>query len=132
MNKTDILKNQFIPLFRDNLCNVSKTCKQLDITRQCFYSWIDLDSVFEQRINNIKASMIDKAEENILNAIDEGNLKASMFLLTTLGKNRGYSTKQIIEASNKKEIVFSFNDVDEPKQLNDPDVIDIEVEPIDD
>lgn len=44
---------------------------------------------------------IDKAESNIYDSLEEGDVQTSKWFLGTIGKNRGYSEKQSIEIDLK-------------------------------
>lgn len=133
--QSDIKKKQFLKLLKSNNGNIAQTCRDMDIPRQSYDYWRNTDSVFEDQLLNLKESLIDKAYENVSNSVFEGNLKSSYFVLTTLGKNRGFTTKSTIEAISKKDVVFSFEPVKDKKQLpagpnQDQKIIDIETEDI--
>ena len=52
-----------------------------------------LREVFEES----RGKVVDKAEGNIFDAVDRGNLQYSKFIVTTLGKDRGYTERREVD-----------------------------------
>jgi len=45
-------------------------------------------------------------EAKLYNAVKNGNITAAMFVLKTIGRNRGYVERQEITGADNNEIVF--------------------------
>jgi hypothetical protein len=74
------------------------------------------DDPYLNRIHlSIVEGMIDGAQKNIFTAVKAGNYAASVFVLTTLAKERGYSTKAELSL---KTVGKSFDDMSEKELLD--------------
>ena len=91
-------KELFLQGLELNLGNISKACKQANISRQTYYRWIE-DESFSELCDNIKEGLIDLAENQLLNKINKGDITAIIFFLKCKGKKRGYTEKQEVEIS---------------------------------
>ena len=88
--------------------NILETAKALSITRRCLYNWIEKDEELKQAVIDARETIIDIAENKLLQAINSGDMTAIIFTLKTLGKARGYiETKEVkvsdIEGMKNKE-----------------------------
>ena len=57
-----------------------------------------------QVVEDCREQVLDKAEENIFEAAEKGDLAACRFILSTLGKARGYSTRKEIEQPRVRSV----------------------------
>lgn len=98
-----LLKKAVIDIFPKVFGNVTQTCKQVDISRQTFYNWLENDEDFRKEIESIEPEeiFVDFAENALVKRIDEGDTTAIIFSLKTKGKNRGYVEKQQLEHLGK-------------------------------
>lgn len=85
---TDELREQVKSKMIEMLANrpsVQSCCKQLGIGRATFYRWLETDSEFRRKINeSIKDGVFEyngRAEQTILDMIDNGNMTAIIFWL---------------------------------------------------
>ena len=92
-------KKNFLELYFQKACNISLTCKAVNIDRQTYYNWMESDPEFRKKIANVEEQLIDTVESKLLKHIDADNLKAIVFYLKTKGRSRGYIEK--IETENK-------------------------------
>lgn len=73
----------------------------------------------DQNLNRIHLSivegMIDIAQRNVFSAVKDGNYAASIFILQTLAKERGYSTKSELSL---KSVGKTFDDMTEEELLH--------------
>jgi Bacterial regulatory protein, Fis family len=72
---------------------LSKAAEALGIRRHQLEQALDADRYLHRILMDQINTMIDKAQENVMTAIDAGKYDASIFVLQTLGKEKGYSTK---------------------------------------
>ena len=52
-----------------------------------------------QLVDAERDRILDKAEQNIFEAVERGDLRASWFVLRTLGKDRGYAERTEVDQS---------------------------------
>ena len=75
---------------------VTTAVKQVGIARSTFYEWINKDEEFKSKVNDIQNIALDFAESQLHKQIQGGNTAATIFLLKTKGKKRGYVERQEI------------------------------------
>ena len=90
-------KDNFLKALKNNLGNISQACKSSKISRQTYYRWIDDDVEFEEQCKNVEESLLDLAENRLLEKIDKYDTTSIIFFLKTKGKKRGYIEKQEVE-----------------------------------
>jgi len=101
----NIEKQNFLDLYPKTMCNISKTCKQIGISRGTYYNWIDDDIKFEKEVKNAKEGLIDDLESEIFNQIfNKHNVVATIFALKCIGKKRGWSEQIHMPNENIKPI----------------------------
>lgn len=83
---------------------LSYAADALGVTRQALYLYVDAHPELHDVINEARERTLDLAENNILTKLDTGDYNASQFILSRLGRNRGYGEK--VEQSGSVEIVF--------------------------
>lgn len=101
---------------RDNRGNLSLTCRTLadfgfPISRKSLKNRIDSSPELREVLDDVRDDILDQAESNVYDDVFAKDPGASRFVLTTLGKERGWVTRQ--EQSNKEPIqiiVKDFND----------------------
>ena len=126
--KKERRKKTFLRLFPNKACNISETCKSINVDRKTYYKWIAADEDFKEKVDYIQESFIDMAESQLLKMItgytdsyerayrEKGVLKTEIvnkrvspdntcliFFLKTKGKERGYieSNKMDITSDDK-------------------------------
>ena len=72
-------------------------CKQVGIDRTTHYRWYNEDKKYKEACDDLKDVTLDFAESQLHKQIKEGNTTATIFLLKTLGKKRGYVERQEIQ-----------------------------------
>ena len=90
-------KDNFLKALKNNLGNISQACKSSKISRQTYYRWIDDDVEFEEQCKNVEESLLDLAENRLLEKIDKYDTTSIIFFLKTKGKKRGDVEKQEFE-----------------------------------
>ena len=108
-NKSDNTKKKIIELLKKNLGNVSKTCEAANIHRSTFYEYVNKDSDFKQKVEDVKEACIDLAESELLKLIQSGNPTSIIFYLKTKGKKRGYVEKVEQEHSGNIQVIDFSN-----------------------
>ena len=90
-------KETFLQALKLNLGNISQSCKASNIGRQTYYNWVDDDEEFKHSCKDVEESLLDLAENRLLEKIDKYDITAIIFFLKTKGKKRGYIEKQEVE-----------------------------------
>ena len=90
-------KETFLQSLKLNLGNISESCKSSNIGRQTYYNWVDDDEEFKHSCKDVEESLLDLAENRLLEKIDKSDITAIIFFLKTKGKKRGYIEKQEVE-----------------------------------
>lgn len=69
---------------------IAVAARSLGISRRQLYHERDRHPEIAEAIEEAREIIVDKAENSLYKQIEEGNTIATIFLLKTLGKSRGY------------------------------------------
>lgn len=83
-------KKQFPIALKDCLGIVSAACARVDIARNTYYNWRKADPAFAAECDEIDELVLDLGESTLHELVKEKNVVATIFLLKTKGKKRGY------------------------------------------
>ena len=95
--KTAQHKNNMIKALEKNMGIVSRACPLAKISRRNHYLWMDADPDYKSRVEACKDIVLDFAESALHEQIAAGNPASTIFLLKTIGKDRGYTEKMEID-----------------------------------
>jgi hypothetical protein len=90
------------------MCSISRTCEAINITRKTYYNWLDKYPKFKEQVEEVKESLNDMVESQLLKNIENGNQRAIEYYLIHRKKDK-YSKKQSIDRIKPKivkETVF--------------------------
>ena len=91
MNKPHIQqKEAMIKALEHTLGVVSPACKSVGISRSTHYNWLENDPDYKAEVEDLPEAQLDFAEHNLHKQIQKGSVSATIFLLKTKGKHRGY------------------------------------------
>lgn len=115
--------------------NVSNAAKRLKVSPERLRKFTNASARLTEVIHEARQQMVDLAEANIMDALMEAEDytrrdSMSKFVLTTLGKERGFTTSTSLVVKNKLPtgpIEFSWLEGDIINQDDDGPVIDGEV-----
>jgi hypothetical protein len=97
MNKQNVtLKKAMLEALEKSLCVVTTAANKVGITRKTHYDWMNKDPKYAQAVNDLENVTLDFAESQLHKQVQEGNTTATIFLLKTKGKKRGYVERQEI------------------------------------
>lgn len=101
----DISKEAFIIAYKENFGNITIACQASGVGRGMYKSWCENDPEFRKRLAEIEPEeiMLDFGEHKLMERIAKGDTLATMFLLKTKGKRRGYIEKQ--EVAHEGDVV---------------------------
>ena len=72
--------------------------------------WLKEDPAYKEACDNLPEVVLDFAEHHLHKLIAQGNPAATIFLLKTKGKGRGYVERQEIEVAEKKPLSWFVSD----------------------
>ena len=76
---------------------VTDACRNVEISRQTHYRWLQEDEEYKKAVEEISDIALDFAESMLHKQIQDKDTTATIFYLKTKGKKRGYIEKQEIE-----------------------------------
>lgn len=114
----EIAKEAFIIAYKENFGNITISCEAAGVSRGMYKSWCEKDPEFRKRLAEIEPEeiMLDFGEQKLMERIARGDTLATMFLLKTKGKRRGYIEKQ--EVAHEGDVVKQITvNVVRPEEL---------------
>ncbi len=96
-------KDLFLKAYKEQMCNISKACLAINISRLTFYNWIEKYPKFKQEIHDIEESLTDMAECQLYKNVKSGMQKAVEFYLTNRKKDK-YNNNLNLEVTVPKVI----------------------------
>jgi|TARA_Y100000114_G_scaffold147396_1_gene159153 predicted DNA-binding transcriptional regulator AlpA len=100
VNKSEHIKKGLIEALEKSLGVVTTACKQVGIGRTTFYNYYNEDKDFAKKVDEIENVALDFAESQLHKQIQDGSTAATIFLLKTRGKKRGYVERQEITGAD--------------------------------
>ena len=91
------LKKAMIKALEQSLGVVTTAAKIAGIDRSTHYEWLKTDEDYNQKVIDLENVTLDFAESQLHKQVKEGNTTATIFLLKTKGKKRGYIERQEIQ-----------------------------------
>jgi len=83
---------------------VTTACQSVGIHRDSHYRWLKDDAEYAQQVKSVEDIALDFAESHLHELIKDGNPAATIFLLKTKGRRRGYVERQEIEVTERKPL----------------------------
>jgi len=109
MTNSDTLKKNMLEALEKTLSIVSTACKMVGISRNTHYRWLKEDPQYEASVTELHNVVLDFAESHLHLQIKEGSVPATLFLLKTIGKKRGYVERQEITGADGEQMSFEVN-----------------------
>ena len=100
--KKDELKEQFLKFYESSACNISATCKRINISRNTYYEWRKEDPIWNNLLIEEEEALLDFAETMLFKGIKDGKTAELIFYLKTKGKKRGYIERTEVDFDTKK------------------------------
>ena len=115
-NKKQHTKKAILTALEKSLGVVTTACRQVGINRTTYYKYLKEDEDFAKQVKDIENIALDFAESQLHKQISEGNTTATIFLLKTKGKSRGYVERsEIVHDNQIKSTIIEWTP---PRQLN--------------
>ena len=90
-------KTAMLKALEKSLGVITTACRQVGIDRKTHYNWLANDKDYYDSVKDIENVALDFAESQLHKQIQDGNTSATIFLLKTKGKKRGYIERQEIQ-----------------------------------
>lgn len=87
---------------------VTTAAKSIGIDRATHYRWMESDPKYKEAVEDLQNVVLDFAETALYEMVQEHNPAATLFLLKTKGKQRGYVERQEIQHSSDTETDITF------------------------
>ena len=100
-------KRAMIEALEKSLGVVTTACERVGINRTTHYDWLKKDEDYARAVEEIDNVTLDFAESQLYKQIKDGNTTATIFLLKTRGKSRGYIERQEIDLSGDMGITWN-------------------------
>lgn len=101
LKKENVLKDNLLKALELTLGIVSDACKKANVHRSTHYRWLKEDPEYKAKVDSIEDLALDFAETALHRQIKRNNVVATIFLLKTRGKKRGYIEKTEVEHSGE-------------------------------
>lgn len=125
MTKNDITKKAMIEALEQSLGVVTTACKKVGISRETHYRWLREDELYKDNVEAVGDVALDFAESQLHKQIKEGSTAATIFLLKTKGKKRGYIERQEIQQETTfKSLDINLIDSDIPLAGSEKEIKD--------
>lgn len=92
--KKKIYVEDVLPLVEEYEGNLSAIARELNVGRSTVQRRVNESKKLQDAVESARERSLDKAEKQLEEKIEEGNLSAIIFKLKTQGKNRGYTQRQ--------------------------------------
>lgn len=80
--------------------NLTATAKALNLRRRALVDYVYKHEELSDLLKELREELLDQAETNIYNLVASGDDKATRFVLGTLGKDRGYTSRSEVDAKH--------------------------------
>ena len=104
-HKSNTKKEAMLEALEKSLGIVSTAAKMANIDRSTHYAWMKADEEYKKAVESIQDGVLDFAESHLYKLVKEGNPAATIFMLKTRGKKRGYIERQEIEVQEKLSLI---------------------------
>ena len=92
---------------------MSNIARKLDVTWHTASNWIKEDPETLRALQDEKETILDMAESTLYKNIKDGNSQDAKWLLSTMGKERGYSDRHEITGADGSELKIKIEVVGE-------------------
>ena len=118
VTNSDTLKKNMIKALEKNLSIVTTACKTVGISRWTHYRWMKEDEKYAEEVDDLKNVVLDFAESQLHQQMQDGSVPATIFLLKTLGKKRGYIERQEITGADGMPTNFQIEIIDKTEDTD--------------
>jgi len=97
-----VIKNQalFLQAFRAKCANITQACEAAHIDRKTYYEWRKKYPDFDQKCDEVEASLVDIAESALLENIKKGKEASIFFFLCNRVPEKWQSIQKVEHTGN--------------------------------
>lgn len=110
-HRTPENKKLFLTTFEAKAANISMACKAIGISRQAYYNWYSDDEEFRGDVDNIRESLCDIAESQLMKNVLAGKEASLFFLLTNKRPDQWKQKLMDVRFQNNNNILNVHPDV---------------------
>jgi len=115
-NSTLLKKKAMIEALEKTLGVVTTAAKMVGIERTTHYKWMENDAEYKANVDDVQNVVLDFAESALHKMVENHNPAATLFLLKTKGKKRGYIERQeIAHEGNVQSTLIEWKPADKEK-----------------
>jgi predicted transcriptional regulator len=108
-----ITKTNFKKAMEGSAGILANIARKLNVSRSAVTQFVQNNPDIQEMLKEEEESINDLAEAKLIQKLNEADIHAIKFRLTTKAKNRGYIEKQEIDL-NLTPVTVSFNDPENP------------------
>lgn len=98
----------FISVITGTGGSISEIARRVGCDWHTAKKYIETMSTIKQAYEAEKESILDRAETKLVEAVDDGDLSAIKYLLSTKGKHRGYTERREVTGAEGEAINITF------------------------
>ncbi len=103
---------EVIEAIRNNHGLLAAAARELGVTRQTVYNYVKRYPTIARAVEESRETILDMAEGQLYKAVKNGSVPAMMFLLKTVGRNRGYVERQEVAGVTDAPLRIEIVDVE--------------------
>jgi hypothetical protein len=92
---------QIITAIRDSRGLIAVAARKLGVSRRTVYNRLEKSDEIREALDEARDFALDVGQAKLYQAVEAGESWAVQYLLTTLGKARGFTTRQQVEHSGQ-------------------------------
>lgn len=86
-----------------NKFNATKAAETANVSVRSHYNWLKLDPNYKEGVDYALWYLVDNIKDKLIEKVEEGDIRAIIFALETLGKEQGFIKTQKIDNTVKIE-----------------------------
>jgi hypothetical protein len=96
-------KRYYLKCYAQSICILTTACAHAGISKVTVTKWRNEDQVFAKAMDELQDVALDLVEGKLMQAINNGDIRAIMFYLRTKGRSRGYVEQQRMPYFNEDD-----------------------------
>lgn len=109
MNKIKYSDDQIIAALQAEHGLISPATRRLGCNLSVIYRRLKKSAALQEVIDQERGVILDLAENCLFEAVSRGETKAAIFILSTLGRKRGYVTRQEFAGPDNQPVDIVIN-----------------------
>ncbi len=120
MRVKKITRAKFKKACKDSIGIISTIARRIGCSREAIYNYIAKYPEFKEMIDIERQTLVDMSEGVLVTKLKEKNLDATKFILSRLGKNRGYVERtEVVNSGDMSVSIGKLTDKEKESLLRD-------------